>query len=51
MSDLTGTLLTQLRYCLSIQTRTKAYMVKGKGLLLSKLNGLSNETSVKAREA
>ena len=27
----------QLSYCLSIQTRTRAYLVKGKGLLLSKL--------------
>ena len=27
----------QLSYCLSIQTRTRTYLVKGKGLLLSKL--------------
>ena len=27
----------QLSYCLSFQTRIRAYLVKGKGLLLSKL--------------
>ena len=41
----------QLSYCLSFQTRIRAYLVKGKGLLLSKLPRDSNETSVKAREA
>ena len=37
MSDMTGALLTQLSYCLSVHSRIKAYLVKGEGLLLSKL--------------
>ena len=37
MSDLTGALLASAQLLLSIQTRTRAYLVKGKGLLLSKL--------------
>ena len=39
MSDMTGALLTQLSYCLSVHSRIKAYLMKGKGLLLSKLPG------------
>ena len=35
--ELRETLFRQLSYYLSIQTRTKAYFMKGKGLLLSKL--------------
>ena len=36
--DLTAPYWPQLSYCLSFQTRTRAYLVKGKGLLLSKLS-------------
>ena len=52
MSELTGALLASLSYCLSFQTRIRAYLVKGKGLLLSQLprdtamRPLSSEGSV-----